>query len=44
MNYDWQSTKQTVIGHTYTYIHINMHTDGTKHLALLRIRAQGNYP
>ena len=44
MNYDRQGTKQTFFwSHIHTYIHINIHTDGTKRLTLLRIRAQGNY-
>ena len=46
MNYDQQGTKQTFfwVTHTHTYIHINIniHTDGTKHLTLLHICAQGN--
>ena len=43
MNYDWQDTKQTFFGHTYTYIHINIHMDGPiKRLTLLRICVQGN--
>ena len=37
-----QSAKQPVFwSHIYIYIYIYIHMDGTKHLTLLRIRAQG---
>ena len=44
MVYGRQGTKQPFFGHIHNiYLHIIIiHTDGTKHLTLLRIRTQGN--